>query len=191
MHTYSQDYEIQLKVTEEDIDSGQYLSKEYFNLLPEYLQKKYIQKCSENPSYNIELWIYTQMSENQKSLLHKLLLKYGEEINEDILRLLPENVRNKWIANHTSNLDYIPDMILPFLNKEKHSNIIETIYKNMLADGRYLDRNIFEFLSDSQKLNYILQEGLKRLGTDAEEWLKTFKKAHSREEIIKTIIDGN
>lgn len=190
MHTYSQDYEAKLKAAEDAIDSGEHIYKEYFDLLPEYLQQKYIQKCSENPHYQVDEWVYTAFTEKQRLTFHKQLLEYNEDIQDEIVKLLPEYVRDKWMKKLMANLDYIPDNLAQFISKEKNADIIKTVYKNLKNKGGYHDSLVFSLLPDEDKLDWILDIGSRAFSDSGKEWLKTFKKAHSREEIIKTIIDG-
>ena len=99
------------------------------------------------------------------------------------------------MVNLMSNLDYIPDHLVQFLNKEKNGDIVKKIYKNIvnrsLYHAHHQDSHVFDLLPDDSKLEWILNIGAKAFSNSAIEWLKNFKKAHNREEIIKIIMDND
>lgn len=188
MYSFADNYENKLQEIEADIEAGAHYYKEYLDVLPVYLQQKYIQKCAENPHYEVDIWVYNQFTENQKNLFHKALIKYGEEVDSDVVKLLPNDIREKWLAKYLENVDYIPEGISDFLDKEIHADIIKKIYKNV-KNKSYRDPYLFNLLPAELKMDYILHEGSKILGQNAIDWLKSFKKANTREELFKIIID--
>jgi hypothetical protein len=190
MHTYSQDYEAKLEDVKSSIIEGVYFEKDYFDILPEFLQKLYIQRNCENPDYD-ELWVYELFSEEQKNTFYENIMKHKGELRCEVLSILPEEVREKWISNFLSLTDYIPQHLVDFLNPV----IVKTVYNNKKNKGGInysiglRDSNFFNLLSDEDKLDWILSVGASAFDS-GREWLKNFKKAHSREEIIKIIING-
>lgn len=186
MYTYSQDYEAKLELVKESIIEGVYFEKDYFDILPEFLQKLYIQRNCENPDFD-ELWVYELFTEEQKKIFYKKVIKYKEELSHEVLSILPEDVIQKWISNYLPTIDYIPKHLINFLNPD----LIKKVFKNKdltnLPFGAS-DSLFFDLLSDEDKLEWVLKVGVKQFD-NGEKWLKRFKKAHSREEIIKTIID--
>jgi hypothetical protein len=187
MYSFADNYESKLQEIEAEIEAGTHFEKEYLDVLPLNISQKYIQKCSENPVYEVGVWIYNQFTEKQKNAFHKALIKCKYEIDSEIVKLLPEDIRQKWLVNYLENVDYIPHGVI--LDKEIHADIINKIYKNAKKRGVFPNTQVFNLLSPELKIDYILHEGSKAIGQDAVNWLKNFKKANTREELFKIIIE--